>query len=289
MIGFDELGRKGWLGNQMFQYAALRGIAAHRGFDFCIPPNDSTRVTNYLLHDIFMLPSVNNVGYIGGLYRHPSSDDGCHSTTFNFNQEFFDECPDDVNISGFFQSEKWFKHIKDDLKKDFQFKEEISSVCKSFLETFDQTPIFIHVRRGDYVKRPEYHYNLSIEYFEEGLSYFDNDVPVLIFSDDVEWCKEQSLFDSDRFNISETVDRLPLNSFLSSQNYSEGALVPYYDMCFMTMCNGGIISNSSFGWWGAWLQDNRTRDIVCPDKTKWAGPKNTVDYSDVIVEEWKSI
>ena len=64
------------------------------------------------------------------------------------------------------------------------------------------------------MKRPEYHHNLSMDYFEEGLSYFDDDIPVLIFSDDVQWCKEQKLFESDRFNISETTDRLPLNSFL---------------------------------------------------------------------------
>ena len=48
MIGFDELGSKGWLGNQMFQYASLRGIASHKGYDFCIPPNDRTWNTNNL-------------------------------------------------------------------------------------------------------------------------------------------------------------------------------------------------------------------------------------------------
>ena len=132
--------------------------------------------------------------------------------------------------------------------------------------------MFIHIRRSDYVKRPEYHYNLSLDYFEEALSYF-KDEPVLVFSDDIEWCKEQEMFAPDRFSFSETGDRLPLNSFLSNQHYTEGALIPYYDLCLMTLCNGGIISNSSFGWWGAWLQSNRTRPIICPAKDKWAGPK----------------
>ena len=289
MIGFDELGRKGWLGNSMFQYAALRGIASKHGYDFCIPPNDETRVTNYILMDIFELYSLKNIGYIGGLYRHKSSDDVCHSTTFHFNEDFFNQCPDNVNISGFFQSEKWFKHIEDSLKKDFAFKEEIYSVCKSFLESFDQKPIFIHIRRGDYVKRPEYHYNLPMDYFEKSLSYFDDDIPVLIFSDDIQWCKKQKLFESNRFSFSETNDRLPLNNFIRNQGYSEGALVPYYDLCLMTLCNGGIISNSSYSWWGAWLQKHRTRNVICPNKDKWAGPKNTVDYSDIVVEGWKAI
>lgn len=289
MIGFDELGNKGWIGNQMFQYAALRGIAAHRGYQFCIPPNDHTRKTNYLLHDIFKLSGLKNIGYIGGLYRHKSSDDLCHSTTFHFNKEFFDECPDDVNICGFFQSEKWFKNIEKEIKKDFEFKEEIYEVCINFINQFEIKPIFLHVRRGDYVKRSEYHHNLPIEYFEKSLSYFDQEVPVLVFSDDIEWCKKQSIFESDRFSFSETEERLPVNSFITNQGYNKGALIPYYDLCLMTLCNGGIISNSSFSWWGAWLQENRTRNIVCPNKNSWAGVKNTCNYFDIIVENWEIV
>ena len=287
MISFDELGDKGWLGNQMFQYASLRGIAAHRGYDFCIPPQNAGR-TNYLLHDIFRLTGLKNTGYVGGLYKHPTSDDACHSTTFHFNEEFFNECPDDVNISGFYQSEKWFKDIEEEIKNDFRFKDEISSICESFIKDFDITPIFVHVRRGDFIERPDYHYNLSIDYFEEGLSKFDEDIPVLLFSDDIQWCAKQEIFKPDRFNLSETTERLPMTEFLKGQ-YTESALIPYFDLCFMTLCNGGIISNSSFSWWGAWLQRNRNRDIICPTKDKWGGRLNTCDYSDIAAEGWVSL
>lgn len=287
MIGFDELGDKGWLGNQMFQYASLRGIAAHNGYEFCIPPQNEGR-TNYLLHDIFNLTGAKNVGYIGGLYKHSTSDDVCHSTTFHFNEKFFNECPDNVNISGFYQSEKWFKDIEDEVRNDFTFKDEILSVCESFIEQFDSTPFFVHVRRGDFVKRPDYHFNLPMEYFEESISKFDRDISVLVFSDDIEWCKEQEIFKSDRFNFSETSDRLPLTNFLKAQ-YTESALIPYFDLCLMTLCNGGIISNSTFSWWGAWLQRNRTRDIICPAKDKWGGRLNKCDYSDIAAEGWISL
>ena len=245
MIGFDELGDKGWLGNQMFQYASLRGIAAHNGYEFCIPPQNEGR-TNYLLHDIFNLTSAKNVGYIGGLYKHSTSDDVCHSTTFHFNEKFFNECPDNVNISGFYQSEKWFKDIEDEVRNDFTFKDEILSVCESFIKQFDSAPFFVHVRRGDFVKRPDYHFNLPMEYFEESISKFDRDISVLVFSDDIEWCKEQEIFKSDRFNFSETSDRLPLTNFLKAQ-YTESALIPYFDLCLMTLCNGGIISIALLG------------------------------------------
>lgn len=289
MIGFDELGNKGWLGNQMFQYAALRGIAAHKGYDFCIPPNDNTRKTNYLLTEVFKLSGLKNTGYIGGLYKHHTSDDMCHSTTFQFNQEFFDECPDNVNICGFFQSEKWFKNIELEIKQDFEFKEEIYEVCVDFINEFKLKPLFLHVRRGDYVERSDYHHNLSIEYFKKSLSYFDQEIPVLVFSDDIQWCKKQSIFHSDRFNFSETEERLSLNSFITNQGYMQGALVPYYDLCLMTLCDGGIISNSSFSWWGAWLQLNRTRNVVCPNKDSWGGVKNTSDYSDIVPENWEIV
>ncbi len=284
MIGFDELGSKGWLGNQMFQYASLRGIAAHRGYDFCIPPENTGR-TNYLLHDVFRLTGVKNTGYIGGLYKHYTSDDVCHSTTFHFNEEFFNECPDGVNISGFYQSEKWFKDIEEEIRKDFQFKYEIRSICESFLRNFDITPIFVHIRRGDFVDRPDYHYNLPMEYFEEGISKFDKDIPILLFSDDIKWCYEQEMFKSDRFNLSETKERLPMTEFLKGQ-YTESALIPYFDMCFMTLCDGGVMSNSTFSWWGAWLQKDRTRDIICPAKDKWGGRLNTSDYSDIAAKDW---
>ena len=288
MIGFDELGRKGWLGNTMFQYAALRGIASKHDYQFCIPPNDQTRLTNYILTEIFNLYSVKNFGYIGGLYRHESSDDVCHSTTFHFNENFFNECPDNVNISGFFQSEKWFKHISGEIKKDFTFKDYILNVCKEFIGNFESIPIFLHVRRSDYITKKSYHHNLDIEYYKKALSHFDDDVNVLIFSDDIAWCKEQKLFLGDRFSFSETEDRLPLNSFIKNQGYSEGALIPYYDLCLMTLCNGGIISNSSFSWWGAWLQKNKDNTIVSPKK--WFGEKNkNLITTDICPDRWIKI
>lgn len=287
MIGFDELGRKGWLGNTMFQYAALKGIAAHHGYEYCIPPNDDTRVANYLLHDIFKLPDVKNVGYIRlSTYRHSTSDDPCHSTTFNYNQQFMDECPDNVTICGFFQSEKWFKHIEKDVHRDFEFVDEIQNECKELIDSLDQTPIFLHVRRGDFVKKPQHHYNLPLEYFGEALSHFNRNIPVLVFSDDIEWCKSQSLFEPDRFYFSETDERLPNNAFIRNQGYEQSALIPYNDLCLMSLCDGGIISNSSFSWWGAWLQQNRTRPIVCPNKDKWGGSLCTLDHSDVCPDSW---
>ena len=145
--------------------------------------------------------------------------------------------------------------------------------------------LFSFIRRTDYVERSDYHYNLPLEYFKEALNNFDEEIPVLVFSDDIDWCKEQELFKGDRFSFSETQDRLSMTSFISNQGYKEGPLVPYYDLCLMTLCDGAIISNSSFSWWGAWLQNNN-RHIISPSKYKWAGRMNNSNFSDVVANNW---
>ena len=104
MIGHNHLGRNGRLGNQMFQYAALRGIAAKHRYEWCIPPSDfRNEHKDHQLFDAFKLPSVEHVELFGATYLEEKS--------FTFDQELFDTCPDNVNLYGFFQTEKYFKHI----------------------------------------------------------------------------------------------------------------------------------------------------------------------------------
>ena len=92
-----------------------------------------------------------------------------------------------------------------------------------------------------------------LEYYEKALKEFDNDMPVVVFSDSIDWVKEQDLFKPDRFMISEQTDK-----------FSDGALVPYIDLCLMTLCDHAIIANSSMSWWGAWLIQNEYKKVVAP-------------------------
>lgn len=286
MIGFDELGVKGWLGNQMFQYASLKGIASFCGYEYCIPPNDNTRCCNYLLFDIFKLSTLKNIGYIDQpTYIHKTSDTPGHTTASHFEESFMKECPDNVNISGFFQSEKYFKHISNLIREDFQFKDYIINECLPFISQFDKKPIFLHVRRGDYLKKSDHHNVLSIEYYERALEYFDSDVNVVVFSDDISWCREQKLFSTDRFFLSETSDRLPLTNYIKQNGYTEGALIPHFDLCLMTLCSGAIIANSSLSWWGSWLQEDTNKKIIAPQN--WYGALNShLSTKDLYPNEW---
>jgi hypothetical protein len=69
--------------------------------------------------------------------------------TFSFNEKFFNECPDWVSIQGYFQTEKYFKHIRDELLKDFEFQDEILEPCMEMMSQFESAPIALHIRRTD--------------------------------------------------------------------------------------------------------------------------------------------
>ena len=122
MIGFNALGQLGRLGNQMFQFAALKGIAKNNGYQFCLPPPAGYGETIYgaARHELlsgFKLGSTNelNIQYIDP--DRPTVSE----SSFSFDQNIFNKCPDWVIIQGFFQTEKYFKNIRNEIRKDFEF------------------------------------------------------------------------------------------------------------------------------------------------------------------------
>jgi len=283
VIGFNHIGTIGRFGNQMFQYAALKGIAANRGFEYTIPPKDSKiQIDNYGLLDAFNLDTNKNIDWI-------IATEVVQESHFHFDEKLFNECPDDSTIYGFFQSEKYFKHIEEDIRKDFTFKDTWLNPCKEFREQLGEEVIFLHVRRGDpnladkrgfkwaYVNIQSQHPVQTLEYYEKALAEFNDDLPVVVFSDSIDWCKEQDIFKSDRFMFSEPEDK-----------HSDGALVPYLDMCLMSLCDHAIIANSSMSWWGAWLIKNQNKKVISP--SMWFGSDYAdKDTKDLYCEGWKVI
>jgi hypothetical protein len=168
-------------------------------------------------------------------------------------------------LFGYFQSEKYFKHIETEIRKTFFFDPETIKVCSEFLNTIPQV-ISLHIRRGDYLNLQDFHPTPSIEYYEKALNKLP-DVPVIIFSDDIDWVSKQQLFDSNRFYISES-------------NTAD------FDMCLMSMCNYHIIANSSFSWWGSWLA--QSEHTIAPKN--WFGPSlSHHDTSDLYCNGWEII
>lgn len=260
MIGFNHLGRHGRLGNQMFQYAGLRGIAAKHGYEFCIPPSDfQDQWMDHQLFEAFKLTGLTNIAVCPGPY--------VQEEHFHFDQNLFDKMPDGHNVYGYLQSEKWFKHIESEIREDFEFKNNIKEPCQEMIGSVDR-PIALHVRRGDYITNCDNHPPCSKDYYDRALSHFDSDRTVVVFSDDPAWCNEQ--FEDDRFLISEGGDNVA-------------------DLCMMSLCHDFIIANSSFSWWGSWLSTNPDKKIIAPNR--WFGTGYTKDHntSDLYCPNWESI
>lgn len=269
MIGFNVLGRMGRLANQMFQYASLKGIAKNVGTDICIPNHTQSvddGIGNKLRTELFDSFDLNvNVGLLNNGHA-PT----VQERYFHFDEELFKMCPDHVSLQGYFQTEKYFKHIESEIRDDFTFKDEILKPCKEMISSVEN-PIALHVRRTDYIMNSDNHYNLPIEYYESALKYFDNTRNVIIFSDDPKWCKTQKLFDDDRFMVSENTDNR-------------------VDLCLMSLCNDFIIANSTYSWWGAWLSSNKNKKVIAP--FQWFGKTGyTKDHNtkDLIPDEWTRI
>ena len=277
MIGYNRLGTNGRLGNQMFQYAALRGIASNNNLEWCIPPENTLTYANYGLFDVFKLKNLKYTGLVNG-----STHD---EPGYEFDEEIFNNCPDNVNIDGYRQSEKYFKHIEESIREDYEFKDDIYETCNEFMSQFSGNIVLLHVRRGDNVGRPDWYPMPTVDHYEYILDkYFYDNQPVLICSDDLDWVKEQKLFQGDRFYLSETRVYYP-HQTLNGAGQMEKSLVPFYDLCMMSMCSDAIIANSSLSWWGVWLQKNPNKKVIT--QSPWFGEKLSFNnIKDLIPESW---
>ena len=301
MIGYDRLGTNGRFGNQLFQYAALRGIAAHHGYDWCIPPDSHETYANYGMHHPFNLTNLtdNNIGFINKdvsqnamfSYNHlkqlnPQTLNVTESC-YNFDEELFNNFKDGTNLDGYLQTEKYFKHIRKELLQDLSFKPEVLEPCNEFISNFESIH-FLHVRRGDNVGREDHYSMMTFDYYKRALELFPEDSYVLVCSDDPEWCQEQDFFDNERFLINTDVPEYD-HMCLEGDGGTRKSKVPYTDLCLMSLCDGAILSSSTLGWWGAWLQKGRTQPVVVPEH--WYGPvlEAVNDCRDLYPEDWTVI
>ena len=264
MLCNDDLGNLGRLGNQMFQYAALRGLANKHGYEYCLPPREV--VATYDLN------SANSDITIFECFKIPDSPrmitnfPKIMESTFALDSNFWDNCPNNISLCGYFQTEKYFKHIENDIFDAFTFVDEIKEPTENaFVERFGDTEVIsAHLRRGDYLQY-SHHPVQDLEYYEKGLSYMPKNIPVMVFSDDIEWCKRQELFKDERF--------------IFSEGNNTGV-----DLYLQTLCKYHIIANSSFSWWGSWLANSK--QTIAPKK--WFGTKNlSLDLKDLYLSDWK--
>jgi len=251
MVTCTRLGRSR-LGNQMFQYAMLRGIAAKRGFEVALPSGRHISLWKFNLIS----------------ERRNGKHSACHvysekEFSFSFNPIVFEQ-PDDTDFDGFFQSEKYFKHIESEIRSTFVFsKQDIAEVYANNGLKDNRPLVGVHVRQGDYINHPRFA-QLGVGYFQNAMSLFPNATFVVI-SNGMPWCQQNIKGDQIKF-------------FQGSS--------PFVDMAAMTICDHNIISNSTFGWWGAWLNPSPSKRVVRP--SKWWGPRwPHLEDRDICPDSWE--
>lgn len=268
----------GGLGNQMFQYAFyLRVKQKYPLSVFCF---DVTHAADchcgYELDEVFYIDSYKKARRYRRIERHwPELLD----MFFNVRQKNSLEYDPSIisshglllNYQGFWQSEKYFFSIKEKVRKAFSFRtERLNEKTKSFLLLLHESnAVSVHVRRGDYVLESEQRGLCSMSYYEKAMSFIKERVekPLFVFfSDDVDWVKDSIKCD---------------NSVYVTWNHGNDS---WQDMYLMSQCKHNIIANSSFSWWGAWLNSNQDKIVVTP--TPWFN--NSLDY-DIIPSTWVKI
>jgi hypothetical protein len=249
---------QGGLGNQMFQiataYALSKEIGTSNSFDFnqCYTPNQGYNSEKYENNFFYKLENTNI--------------DFEKFIQYNEPKFSYQKLPliDNLCINGYFQSEKYFLNYKEEISSLFTFDNKIFDLLENFIsKKIKKKFTVVHVRRGDYLSNPNYHNVCNLDYYNKSIKKIDNNNNFIIISDDIEWCKE---------NMSQS------NIFFSEFN-SE-----IYDLHLMLMSENIIMSNSSFSWWGAWLNTNKNKTIICPEI--WFGPSGPQDIEDLIPNNW---
>ncbi|MFZ5437831.1 MAG: alpha-1,2-fucosyltransferase [Patescibacteria group bacterium] len=182
----------------------------------------------------------------------------------------------DYLLDGYWQTEKYFKKYRNLILEDFTFPKKTSKKNREIIkEIIKNQAISLHVRRGDYVSNKltnAYHGVVPLTYYKQAINLLAKKITkplFVVFSDDPQWCKD---------NLP-----VPKNSLFVDHNKGKQS---FEDMRLMSLCKHNIIANSSFSWWGAWLNQNKNKIVVAPDP--WFKNKNS-NTTDIIPNNWIKI
>lgn len=241
-IYFKDLGNYGRMGNSLFQSACTIALAKRNNDSYFFP-------SNFKYRDFFHYP------------------EGCFISPANINPSSTYEEPcfhyvpitykSNLNLHGYFQSDKYFSDFKDDIchilkpRYNAPYKEGVAS---------------IHVRRDDYLKYPNHHPVLGMDYYEKAMELVGVN-KFLVFSDDIKWCKQH--FIGNQFEFSEGQHEVT-------------------DLSLQAKCEHNICGNSTFSWWASYLNNNPNKIIIAPQK--WFGPAlSSHNIKDLFPDSWIKI
>ncbi|MFZ1388643.1 MAG: alpha-1,2-fucosyltransferase [Thiolinea sp.] len=265
----------GGLGNQMFQYANSRYLSILHNQPLLLDISD---FNGYSLHNGFELNRIFNISAqiaqpkdverILGWQRSKSIRYFVRKNKLRFirNKNYILEpcfnywkiintLDPPYYLEGYWQSELYFMQIQDIIRNDFSFNEVLTGINKELSEKINSTnSVSLHIRRGDYlnIKNKKIHAPCPLRYYQDSIRIILEQVinpSFFVFSDDINWAKENLILDFDVNYISHNT-----------------GLMSYNDMNLMSLCKNNIIANSSFSWWGAWLNANPNKIVIAPKK-----------------------
>lgn len=249
----------GRLGNMLFQIAGTIGIATAVREKFAFPPyqNNQHKNTFDSTEDIDLKKYFKN--------PLPLLDERLEFVTQEIPWGFFNmQLPEgNVDIVGYLQSEKYFKHAESIVRHFFELKLPSLYICHKMIP---DNAVCVHVRIGDYAHLQDYHPLQTKDYYTRALAELPADHgEIFVFSDEPD--KAELLFD------------VPI-TIVRGNHYMT-------DFYLMTQCTHFIIANSSFSWWGAWLSTMPGKTVVAPKN--WFGPAAGISAEDIYCEGWKVV
>ncbi|OYU80793.1 MAG: alpha-1,2-fucosyltransferase [Flavobacterium sp. BFFFF1] len=263
----------GGLGNQMFQYAAAKSLALNQNKKLLV---DRSAFETYKTHQYGLNHFNANVLFSSEENRFSrkirsifSKSLDYEETDFSYNKDFYSLKGNPTVLSGYFQSEQYFKNYEQEIRNDFVVTSPLKQITSNtILQMQQENAVSIHFRRGDYVGHG-LHDTKNEAYYEKAVTLVESKIesPVFyVFSDDIAWAKEH-------FKANSKIVFVDFND--ASSNFE--------DMVLMSKCKHNIIANSSFSWWGAWLNSNPDKIVTAP--ALWFNDQD-IDSSDIVPEDW---
>jgi len=286
---------KGGLGNQLFQYAAAKNLAilnqtnllvdSSSGFsndpykrsfallNFCIKSEIASldaineilgknNFIRYIRNKIPFLFSFTNLQYV-------------HEKFFHYDEKIANiKSKKIIYLEGYFQSEKYFYKISPEILDEFKFKQKASEINRNYLAKIKNCEsVSLHVRTYEDAKiisDSQIYGNPSIDYYQKAVNHMIsklNNPVFFIFSDNIIWAQKNIFINNAKVE------------YISHNDLENG----HEDLRLMKACKHNIIANSSFSWWGAWLNKNPSKIVVAPDKWVQSGH---IDFKDVVPTNW---
>lgn len=294
---------KGGLGNQLFQYASAAALAGKNNtdlfFDLSFFEKDSYkdvyRLDRYPINaktanrqDIDKLKNLNSPGFLFRLLKKFRINNKyyrkSHCNERNLNNYLKDKFRLNYSIylEGWLANPNYFDEIRDQLLSVLIPKKVSSLTLEVSQKISNCDSIAVHIRRGDYLNKP-YFVNLSTSYYRQAISYMIGNIKepkFFFFSDDIDYVKHEY----------RDIENAVFLDFNNNKTNEYSTLRDVEDLYLISQCKHQIIANSTFSWWGAWLNDNVNKIVIAP-KT-WSNNKaaqKRYEKGSLIPETWLKI